>query len=105
MVVLAVQLPSGSAAWCKSGSRSDRPQERAAVHLHKTAVSWLCRVLPLDFFCTKYRIPIKINLKSRSTPTNPVAKLLKVYLFVFIALRSRGTDVTYFNQTSLQIRK
>ena len=104
-MVLEVQLPSGSAGWCQYGSRSDPPQERAVVHLHKTAFSWLCRVFLLDLFRTKYRIPIKINLKSRSTPTNPFATLLKVYLFVFIALRSRGTEVTYFNQTSLQVRR
>lgn len=68
-------------------------------------LSRLCRVFLWDLFCTRYRIPIKIYLKRRITPTNPFVTLLKVYLFVFIALRSRGIPVTYLNQTSLQVRQ
>ena len=64
---------------------------------------WLCEGFLLDPFCTAYRIPIIINLKSQSTSTNLFATLLKVFLFVFIALRSRGTEVTRFNWASLQV--
>lgn len=48
LMVLEVQLPLESARWCKCMSRSGPPQERAVVHLHKPAVSWLCRVFLLD---------------------------------------------------------